>query len=368
MTMARTGKGTGRIYQRGATWWIDYGHRGQRYRESAESTKRGEAVALLKRRLAEMGGGTFTGPAAERVTLKQVMELVRADYEQNGRKSAARLRQSTAHLMEHFGEHCRALDVTVPRVNGYVEERRAAGAGAKPATVQNELAALRRGFTLAVRAGMLVQTIKVPRLEIDNTRAGFFTDAEVQAVTAVLPAALRPIVRFAFLTGWRKGEILALEWRSVDWQAKEVRLDAGRTKNREGRVFPFAAYPELEALLTEQHDRTRAVERASGSIVPCVFHRAGKQVREFRAAWARACERAGLAGRLFHDLRRSAVRRLEQAGVSRSVAMKLTGHKTESVYRRYAIVDASALSEGVAKLARLAESNERTIIPIASNA
>jgi Phage integrase family len=54
-----------------------------------------------------------------------------------------------------------------------------------------------------------------------------------------------------------------------------------------------------------------------------------------------------------HDFRRTAVRNLERAGVSRSVAMKLVGHKTESIYRRYAIVSQRELAEGVAKLAQL---------------
>jgi integrase len=54
-------------------------------------------------------------------------------------------------------------------------------------------------------------------------------------------------------------------------------------------------------------------------------------------------------GLLKHDLRRSAVRNMEQAGVPRSVAMKLTGHRTETVYRRYAMVspaDLKAAADG----------------------
>jgi len=69
--------------------------------------------------------------------------------------------------------------------------------------------------------------------------------------------------------------------------------------------------------------------------------------------WEKACQAAGVSGRLVHDFRRTAVRNLERAGVPRSVAMKLTGHKTETVYRRYAIVSPADLKAGVEKLARL---------------
>ena len=67
-----------------------------------------------------------------------------------------------------------------------------------------------------------------------------------------------------------------------------------------------------------------------------------------------------------HDLRRTAVRRLERCGVSRSVAMQLTGHKTESVYRRYAIVAEQDLREGVAKLAALHTGGSRAVLPFDS--
>jgi hypothetical protein len=154
----------------------------------------------------------------------------------------------------------------------------------------------------------------------------------------------------------------------VDFAAGVVRLEVGSTKNREGRTFPFRALPALKTLLERRREVTRAVERRLGRIVPWVFHRDGERIREFHKTWRAACRRAATAThengvaevvrpdlleRIPHDLRRTAVRNLERAGVARSVAMKLTGHKTESVYRRYAIVAEADLAEGVTKLAVL---------------
>jgi integrase len=93
----------------------------------------------------------------------------------------------------------------------------------------------------------------------------------------------------------------------------------------------------------------KALEKA-GTICRYVFHRHGRRIKGFRKAWANACEAAGLPGRIPHDLRRSAVRNMERAGLSRSVAMQLTGHKTEAVYRRYAITSEADLREGVERL------------------
>ena len=106
---------------------------------------------------------------------------------------------------------------------------------------------------------------------------------------AALPAALQPVVTFAYLTGWRiPSEVLTLEGRQVDFASGIVRLDVGTTKNRDGRVFPFDVLPELKELLERQRDTTRQVERECGQIVTWVFHRRrGKPVRDFRDAWAR---------------------------------------------------------------------------------
>jgi len=148
-----------------------------------------------------------------------------------------------------------------------------------------------------------------------------------------------------------------------------VRLEPNTTKNNEGREFPFSALPALRELLEAQRECTRALEKETSRIIPWVFHRECERIRSYRSQWDTAREAASkavgtagagtphvdLANRLVHDLRRTAVRNLERAGVPRSVAMKLTGHRTEAVYRRYAIVSKSDLEEGVEKLARLHE-------------
>jgi integrase len=362
-------RGLGRIYQpkyrdrktgewrMSPTWWLDYSFRGEKHRESSGSTRRTKAVKLLRRRLEEMGRGQLVGPDAEKVTFADLTGMVVSDYQVNGRKSLRRAEDAVNRLTEFFAE-ARALDVTGDRVTAYIRHRQEARA--KPASIRYELAILKRGFTLTLRAGKLAHRPYIPSLEVRNVRTGFFEEPESRAVLAHLPEEVRPVCEFAYLTGWRMGEILPLQWRQVDFKAKTVRLEPGTTKNDEGRVFPFSTFPALEALLRHQRERTEALEKATARIIPWVFHRNGEPIKDFRKAWWNACETAGVPGRWRHDFRRTAVRNLERAGVSRSVAKKHTGHKTESVYRRYAIVSEADLSEGVAKLAALHKDQDRT--------
>jgi integrase len=109
--------------------------------------------------------------------------------------------------------------------------------------------------------------------------------------------------------------------------------------------------PELRRVIEEQKAATEALQRRVGRIIPSVFHRRGKPTKDFRKSWQTACGQAGCPGRIPHDFRRTAVRNLEHAGVSRSAAMKMVGHKTESVYKRYAIFSEADIREAAEKLA-----------------
>lgn len=210
------------------------------------------------------------------------------------------------------------------------------------------------GFNLACTAGALTQRPPVPKIKVSNARRGFFADAELEAILQHLPQYLRPLIEVAYICGWRRGELLALQWAQVDWESGTIRLERGTTKSGEPRTFPFGEHPRLAGLLREQREMTSALERATGSVCPWVFHRNGRQLRGwYYDSWPTACRKAGVPGRLVHDLRRSAVRNLVRAGVSEQVAMTLSGHKSRSVFDRYNITSSADQREAVQKLAAL---------------
>lgn len=338
----------GRVYKRGNVWWIQYSVRGKKYRESSRSPEKSVANRLLGTRLGEITTGRFVGPDVDKTTFDDLVTLIETDYQLANRKSIQRMKANVTRLREFFGKRL-AIEINHSSVSEYVLHRQQAGA--KTGTIHREVAVLGRMLTLAVRANLLTTRPQLPTVATSPARQGFFERDQFEALLRHLPEYLRGPAHFAYLTGWRAMEIMALRWRNVDWEAKTVKLDPGTTKNNEGRVFPFGTYPELEELLREAHQSHQRMAR-QGILIPWVFHRDGRRISaNYTRPWKAACREAGLPGLLFHDLRRTAVRNLEQAGVPRSVAMKLTGHLTEAVYRRYAIVSQGDLAEGVAKLA-----------------
>ncbi len=352
----------GQIRKRGRIYWIRYYRNGQRIEESAETKKWEDARDLLREREGAIAKGIPVTARSTKLSFDDAVQDVIADYTVNGKKSVDNLtRRIDKHLMPWFGGK-RLSAITVADIRAFIADRQRTDtdsegvvtkAGASNAEINRELAILRRAFRLASAAETYHGRIpKFPMLQERNARQGFFDDAMIDEVIATLPKAARPVARFAYITGWRThSEVLPLQWRQVDRQAGEVRLEPGTTKNQAGRVFPFtdALRTLLDGLWVEHEKLAKA-----GAICPYVFQRNGKPIRTFRASWANACEAAGHPGMLLHDLRRSAVRNMERAGLSRSVAMQLTGHKTEAIYRRYAITSEADLREGVARLNTIA--------------
>jgi len=345
----RARRGSGHLYQRGKVWWFKFfDATGAPHWRSSGSRERGVAEAMLREQLGQRDRGAPALPDPRRLTVDALLEGLLAEYRTNGRRSVDRAELSCRHLLRLFKGRA-AASLTGSDATRYADLRLAEKAA--PATVNRELAALRRAYRLAIRQGLLATMPPVTGLREDNTRTGFFEDTQIAKVCRLLPSGeTADAARFMYATGWRsRSEVFPLTWAQVDWAGALVRLEPGTTKNRDGRAFPIT--PALRAVLERRLEYTRRCERAQGRIIPQVFHRGGRPIRSMTKAWRTACKRAGVPGRLLHDLRRTAVRNLERAGVSRSVAMKMTGHKTESVYRRYAIVAESDLHEAGAKLA-----------------
>jgi integrase len=338
-------------------WYIGYYVDGRKVREAAGDRK-ADAAELLEQRIRELDDGRWQPPGKE-LTFDDLVELVRADYRANGRKSLDRVEQCVKHLARGFGR-ATAQDITAARLAAYLNDRLDEGAAAS--TVRNELNVLKRGMHLAVRGKQLASRPPFPQITPANIRTGFFERHELDALLAELPEAVRPVIRFMYCTGWRKGEVLSRQWRHVDLMAGTIRLEPGETKNGKGRTFPFTALPELDSVIENQRAYTDTVERRTGQIVPWVFHREGRPIKSFRTAWRGACKRLRL-DRIPHDFRRTAVRNLERASVSRSVAKGLVGHLTDSVYDRYAITNERDLREGVTKLARMGQDRQILTLP-----
>jgi len=351
----------GRVFQRGNVWWYEAWNRGKRTTRSSASTKRQDAIRALNRLKAETEAGRPVGQDIDRTRFEDLVELIRGDYRANNRRSAERLEISLRHLIPYFRE-TKARDISSALIEKYKRERLSEPRTSN-ASVNRELAALRRMLKLGRKHGIVAAVPDIDMLEEAKPRKGFFERAEFDAARNRLPQYLRPVITAAYFTGWRvKSELLTRKRFHLDLNTGWLRLDPGETKSGEPREFPVNEIEELREALVQQLVDTEAFERATGQVVPWLFHHNGQPIKGFRKAWATACRLAGIT-RTLHDFRRTAVRNLDRAETSRSAAMAMVGHQTESIYRRYGIVDAKVLKEAGAKLGKFAAAERQTAEP-----
>jgi integrase len=372
-------RGSGSIFQNGsAVWWIKFFERGIARRESSYSTDYAVAEKLLKKRLAEVETKAYVPHT--NVKIDELVEDLMAEYREKQQKSIKSVEQRWRLHLSPFFTKRRAGDITTDMIRRYIKQR--TEQSAEPATINRELAVLKRAFNLAMestppKARMVPH---IPMFEEKNVRTGFLRDEEHSKLASECSKKglwLRAMLSVGYNYGWRAGEILPMRVGQIDLADRTIRLEVGMTKNGHGRTVKMTheVYTLLHACMTGKGPDDHLFTRQDGS-----------PVLDFRGAWQGVCVRCGLGkfvcrncgqvvrkskckcgsrkrkyvGLLFHDLRRTGVRNLRRLGVAESVAMKISGHKTASIFRRYDIIEQADLADAAARLDVKQESQAAT--------
>ena len=363
-------RGKGSIYRRGGvkTYTIRWYDDGVRREESTGTRDFKQAKRLLAMRQGSVARGEEPEPKLGKLRFDEALDAVMLDYKVNSRKSIddaeSRIR---LHLLPYsdFGRR-RMKTITAETIKQYQAHRQDEGAAA--ATINREVALVKRAFSLAYADRKIHWKPQIHMLPEPKPVQNFFEPDQVESLIANLPEALRGPITLANWCGWRvHSEILPLQWHQVDRRRKSIYLNADQAKNNEPKDLPYEQIDELVEVIEKQwQERKRLI--ADGKLCPFVFHRNGKEIKDFRRAWKAACTKAGLAitgkyKKVPHDFRRTAARNLIEAGVPEQVAMKVTGHKSRESFRRYSIIAKDDVKMALGKVAESKRGQLRGQLP-----
>jgi len=203
-----------------------------------------------------------------------------SDYRVRRVKSLGSALSHIKPVRDYFGDW-RAVEINFRAIEAYITKRREEKKS--NATINRELELLRRALRLAHDRQLLPSIPKVRVLTENNTRQGFFERPDLEAVVAALPDSLRDFTRFAYLTGWRKGEIISLKWTDVDSDAGAIRLRPEAAKTGRGRTVMLEG--DLAELIDRRWESRLFAKHGDVSVTELVFHRDGKPIGDFKKAW-----------------------------------------------------------------------------------
>jgi integrase len=346
--MAKRNRGEGGLFRisGSANWYIKIG----RKRIATGTSIKAVATKKLQEHLGRASVGIREVNAQLRY--EDIREGLLARYrigKQNGHSLVTKADGSETiwglnHLDKFFAGR-RVTNITPTLLKHFIKQR--LDEGAAPGTVNRNLGLLRRMFHQARKEDSTVLVPHFTMLAEAEARQGFVEAEDFTKLLAALPERLRTFVLLLYTTGVRTGEAKQIQWEHVDLAAREIRLPGSITKNGKPRTLPL-----VDVVL----ERLKAERAESGAVFP---------VGNYIKAWWTACEKAGLGvrtkgkqnggygtyeGLIPHDLRRSAVRNMVRAGVSTTVAKKISGHLTDAIFQRYDITSTEDLHAAANRL------------------
>jgi integrase len=358
----------GRI-QKSKFWYILYYADGRQIRENTKTTDYNEAARKLQIALGEDALGLPPAADFKKLKYEDVRDALRDDYEAEGLSSLYTKEDGEKNIsgLNHVNKFFKGM--TVSRIDtDRLREFRTwrLKNGAAKATVNRNLGLLRSMLKKAFKDGKLRSVPHFPMFSEESLpiRQGFVDPAVFKQLRDALPKNLRPLITFLYYTGCRLGAAKQIIWEMVNADATEIVLPKEIIKNRTSLTLPLvgAGLEEVSAVLKKMF-------RNGGPVF---------ETTNLRWAWAEACARIGVGkfdkehrkyeGLKIHDLRRSAARNLRKAKVPEDVAMKITGHKTSAIFRRYAITDGEDVRDALVQVGqynadsvRKSENNAKTM-------
>jgi integrase len=387
-------------------WWLCYYDHGRCIRKSSKTTDKDKAKKLLRQCMAEVRTGTHTRPQQANIKVDALYELSLEHYQLKKRKSIpdfeARWR---LHLKPFFGGRP-ASQVSTELVNRYIKLRQEQNAAS--ATINRELAAIKKIFNYAAKRAKKIKLDSVPYFELleedDNGRGDFVEDEQYPALADAFGRVglwARALFETGYTFGFRRAELLGLRVRNINLQTRTIILPPRSTKNRQPRlvVMTERVYQLLAPLVVGKMADDFLFTRENG-----------KPVRDFAVIWERCCIEAGvgrlvctacapeihgecsihgseklrwtdkknftrkvclacaptLAGKLcptckrqtvtaydgllVHGLRRTAAINLTMAGVPKQYAKAVTGHQEDKMYDRYSKIARASMEQTTRQL------------------
>ncbi len=246
-------------------------------------------------------------------------------------------------LIPYFGSMV-LTEIKPIDVEGFRAQRRKRD-GTAPClqTINNDHIVLKHCLNIAIRRGLMVTNpaSAVPLPDPHNERDRVLSPEEWERLYAAAKPHLKPVLLLAYQLGQRFSEIINLTWDRVDLQRGFITLRAMDTKTKKPRRVPLT--PAVKAMLQD-------LAKVRSLTTTQVFLYEGKPLKGIKRAFKTALKEASIQDFRFHDLRHCASTNLRRAGVDTATAMRIVGHRSEKMWKRYNAIEEADLLTAANKL------------------